>query len=574
MSALRLAPGLGLPLEAVTETFGWIGNRGSGKTYGAKVMAEEMLGAGGQVVVLDPVDAWYGLRFGRTRGSSGLPVYVFGGAHGDAPLEATAGALLADVVVEQGISAVLSLRHLPKGQQRRFVAQFAEQLYLRKGEEQYRSAVHVFIEEAHTFAPQQQMRGDDLRCLGAIQDLVLQGRGSGIGVSLITQRVATLSKAVLELAEVMCAFRTTGPNARDALERWFKAQDGEDHLQEFLAAIPGLPPGECFVWSPGFLSLFKRVAVREALTFDSSATPKGGRPLPKPAGRAAPLDLEALGDQIRATLERAKADDPKALRARIAELEAHEHHCPPPVATTVELEVPIVPPEVIEALSDTLETYDEVLARLRIARDALAAHLSETRARFPERPAPRGAPERPACTPAAAPAARQPLVRDAPRLSAGQQKILTALAQTKNGELPRRRLAVMVGFSDGAGHFSNLLGSLRSAGLIERGNPLRITDAGRLALGPVEEPPAGSELFDWWMCRNDVKGFGRPAKQMLLEIKGAWPESISRAKLAERMELQEGTGHFSNLLGRLRTLGLVEPSGDPRLDADFAEAIR
>jgi hypothetical protein len=86
-----------------------------------------------------------------------------------------------------------------------------------------------------------------------------------------------------------------------------------------------LKPGELF-WAvekamglkPG--EKVKRVHFRERETFDSSATPKVGGKVITPQ-RMAEVDLDALGAAIKATVEKAKADDPKALRAKIADLE-------------------------------------------------------------------------------------------------------------------------------------------------------------------------------------------------------------------------------------------------------------
>jgi hypothetical protein len=58
---LRISDELVLPLDGVTQRFAFLGNIGSGKSYGASKLAEEMLGVGVQVVVLDPV-AVYHLR--------------------------------------------------------------------------------------------------------------------------------------------------------------------------------------------------------------------------------------------------------------------------------------------------------------------------------------------------------------------------------------------------------------------------------------------------------------------------------------------------------------------------------
>lgn len=95
-----------LPLDAVTRTFGVLGQRGTGKTNAAVVMVEEMARAGGHVVVPDPVGAWYGLT--RAGTGSGLPGIVIGGEHGDVPLEESGGQLVAELVVGRSWSSTSS----------------------------------------------------------------------------------------------------------------------------------------------------------------------------------------------------------------------------------------------------------------------------------------------------------------------------------------------------------------------------------------------------------------------------------------------------------------------------------
>jgi DNA helicase HerA-like ATPase len=76
---LQLAPGLALPADAVTETFGLLAVRGAGKSNAAAVMAEEMFKVKLPFVVEDPVRAWFGLRSSRDGKAPGLPIPIFGG---------------------------------------------------------------------------------------------------------------------------------------------------------------------------------------------------------------------------------------------------------------------------------------------------------------------------------------------------------------------------------------------------------------------------------------------------------------------------------------------------------------
>ncbi len=148
---LHLASNLALPLDASTQTFLIVGKRGSGKSSTATRFGEELIRAHVPIAVLDPVDVWWGLKAGRDgKSTGGLGVYVFGGKHADLPLEATAGALMADVLVDHRVSAVFVLRTFSNREKARFVSDFAEQLFKRN-----QDVLHVFAEEAHELMPQQ-----------------------------------------------------------------------------------------------------------------------------------------------------------------------------------------------------------------------------------------------------------------------------------------------------------------------------------------------------------------------------------------------------------------------------------
>ena len=56
---LNIAPNFGFPLEVVTETIAILAKRGSGKTYCAAVLVEEMVKAGLPVAVVDPIGVWW-----------------------------------------------------------------------------------------------------------------------------------------------------------------------------------------------------------------------------------------------------------------------------------------------------------------------------------------------------------------------------------------------------------------------------------------------------------------------------------------------------------------------------------
>ena len=195
---LHISDNLSLPLDFVTQTQAILAKRGVGKSYTASVEAEEMLKAGQQVVVIDPTGAWFGLKSSADGKHAGFPIAVFGGEHADVPLEENAGEVIATAIVERRFSAIIDLSFLRKNQRNRFMTAFLETIFRLN-----RLAMHLFVDEAHTIAPQKPF-GDETRMLGAIEDVVMLGRRRGIGCTLITQRPQVLNKNVLTQCEIVC----------------------------------------------------------------------------------------------------------------------------------------------------------------------------------------------------------------------------------------------------------------------------------------------------------------------------------------------------------------------------------
>lgn len=140
--------------------------------------------------------------------------------------------------------------------------------------------------------------------------------------------------------------------------------------------------GECWWWIPE-KHILQRVQVRPTRTFDSSPTRTRGHSRRTPA-TFADVDLAAISDRIAATIERAKASDPKALTKRIRELEkalAARQQATSPAEPKV-VEVPIEVPVLDEALVARLEAAATALTQAREATDTalsdLLGHLQQT----------------------------------------------------------------------------------------------------------------------------------------------------------------------------------------------------
>jgi hypothetical protein len=311
VTALKISRTLSLPLDVVTEAVGMIATRGAGKSYGSVALIEEAFDALVQTVVIDPTGVYHGLRSSADGKRDGLPIYVFGGAHGDLPLEDGSGSFLADLVVDSGHSFVFDLSDFSKTKARTWVAAFLERLYERKARE--RTTLLLVVDEADEFAPQK-ARGESARVLGAMEQIVKRGRSRGIGCVLISQRTQAINKDVLDLIDTLIVMRIGSPRGRDAVADWISAKEERDELG-VLEGLASLPTGTAYVWSP-VRGMLEKFTFRRIKTFDSYATPKPGEVRIEPSKRAA-LDLSALGEQMSATVERAKENDPAELRKRL-----------------------------------------------------------------------------------------------------------------------------------------------------------------------------------------------------------------------------------------------------------------
>jgi uncharacterized protein len=566
-TTLKIGRGLSLPVEAVTETFAILAKRGSGKTYTAAVMVEEMLDAQLPVIVIDPVGVWWGLKSSADGTKPGHAVVVFGGDHADVPLEPTAGELLADVIVDERIPAVLDLSGLSKTAARRVVADFAERLYHRN-----RSVLHVVIDEADAFAPQKTF-ADGARTLGAIEDLVRRGRARGIGVTLITQRPAVLNKDVLTQAEVLVALRMTGPRDVAAIDEWVRLHADEDQAREVKASLPSLPVGTAWFWSPGWLDVLQRVEVRPRRTYDSSATPKAGEVRRAPKALAE-IDLASLGERIAATVERVKATDPAALQRRVAQLEqelAAERTKP---AEVERVEVPVLGEDLVVRLVGVLgELRKHEQQAVDVVQDMLDQLHRYTPVAETRRAEPRAAVMREASVAPAAPAAAVREVRrtrppsDGATLPKAQRAILTVLAQYQSGR-SKRQVALLTGYASNGGGFNNAISALRSAGYVEGGQAsLVVTGSGLDALGAWEPLPTGRALLDHW------KGtLGRAERAILDVLAAEWPASLTKDAVADRTGYAANGGGFNNALSRLRTLELIDGRGELRISDELVVA--
>lgn len=313
-----------IPPEALESHIGVIGKTGSGKSNLAKVMAEELMAAGERVCVIDPTGTWWGLRLKKTGKPSQFKPVIFGGEHADIEISEHHGAVIAEAIGTSSDSAIIDTRLMGSNARTRFFTAFAEAL-LRTN----KGPLHLIIDEAHLFAPQGKVNSPQAGAmLAEANELVSRGRSAGLRVTLISQRPAKLHKDSLTQVETLIAMRLIAPQDRRAIEDWVGEWADPAKGKEIIGSLPSLPVGDAWVWAPQIDHL-KRVHFPLAGTFDS------GRPLSR--DEAAPqltaLDATALGERMDTIRQEAMANDPKRLKARIAELEKSAGATPEDVET-------------------------------------------------------------------------------------------------------------------------------------------------------------------------------------------------------------------------------------------------
>lgn len=364
-------PAFTLPADAVTRTFGIFGVKDSGKTTTARVLAEGITKLGGYVVILDPVGVWWGIT--RDGEGPGVPGIVLGGEHADVPLEETGGQLVSELAVAREYPAVVvDLKLLRKGAAQRFMADFLEGVYFSN-----RRPLHVIFEEADRALPQSPRGMDPTlgRVLGAAEDIVKLGRSRGLGSTFISQRMSTVTKNVTEQVEALILHAQIGPNDRKAVKAWVEGNGDPAAMAKVMDSMASLDVGEAWVYSPKWLRALERIHARRPKTLDSSSTPNDDERVVEEKAPRAPVDLDTLRARMAETVERAKANDPKELQKRIAELErqlaAEEREQPEPVRVLV----PDAP--AVAELGRLVSELDAADSFLRSTIDESRGRLSE-----------------------------------------------------------------------------------------------------------------------------------------------------------------------------------------------------
>lgn len=566
-----------MPTELAARTQAILAQKGAGKTYAAMKETEKLLDSKAQVICLDPTGVWYGLRSSADGQEEGYSIIVMGGDNADVPLEPTAGEVIADFVQDSGRSVILDMSHFESNAaQDRFVTDFALRLYRIKATKEKRNTIHLMLDEADSFAPQRPGKSQ-LKMLGAWEAIVRRGRSRGLGLTMISQRPAVLNKNVLTQVDLLVCLRIVGKQDFDAMKEWTSMYATPEQKTEFLESLPQLENGEAWFWSPGWLRIFKRSKIDSKWTFDSSRTPAPGESAHVP-NKTAKVDLGKLSAAITATVEKAKANDPRELRRRIGELEKElrEHSGP-----AERVEVPALSVGQFESLEEferilidhraALEEHQEKQAALLIefgktgqslitglqaGLNRVCSHPLDSRmgSFSSEQPSKKVRAPIKMVTLDELDGVFSPEIVTHRDLSTSEQRILDAVAWWKPvNRMPTRHQTAFVAGYTVNGHFNNMVGKLKSMGLLEypNGGGVSLTAKGEAHAITAKERVTRASLIEKVLAVLKTNALRNVFRGVVDH--GPCTREFLAAKTGYTVN-----GHFNNMVGSLKGLGVIE----------------
>lgn len=581
---------LPIPPDVLTQHVIALGKTRSGKSSKMRILVEWLLDHEKPVCMIDPKGDWWGIKSSADGKRAGYPVVIFGGEHADVALNPHAGAAVAELVATGNRPALIDLGGWMVGERTRFFVDFAAAFF-----KQTRGARFLVIDEVHNFAPQGRVMDPDAgKMLHWANRLASEGSGKGITVLAASQRPQKVHKDFVTSMETLIACKVIHKLDRDAIKDWIDGCADLAKGKEVLQQLAGMQKPEAWVWSPEIDFGPERITWPMFKTYDSF------KPRAADVGKLkgwAEVDLEDVRGKLSAAIEEAKANDPRVLRARVAELERDLAKlgklegdlrtaiaAPDPAATDRAYKDGYNQGHEHGFGAGTQATYKQFNA-LRSAAVAFRDRVSDAMAatvalpEWQDTPKPPTAPAPPKRATVADQARLDNLEharavksvtgvqpRRAPsgdgtgeKLTKAERLILTALAQYPNGR-SKTQVALLTGYAHTGGGFNNAVYSLRVRGLIaDAWDGLQITDQGSAALGPFDPLPHGDALLKHWL-----RQLSKAEREVLEVLTRAYPASLSKEALARATPTgYEATGGgFNNAIYRLRSLELIRGRGE------------
>jgi hypothetical protein len=401
---------------------------------------------------------------------------------------------------------------------------------------------------------------DEAQLLRAWENIVRRGRARGLGMTLITQRSASINKNGPDAdrhADRDAHDGAAGPGGRRGVGQVPRREGGASPVAGGAEERRGLGLVAALPEAHG-----ARADAAARATFDSGATPSAETKRARHHATLADVNLGEIKTKMAATIERAKADDPRELRAEVAKLRAELTKKPQPAAPTTKekrIEVPVLRESQVKRVETIVHRFEKMNAKTQAAIMALAKAAAEAmvegavQVRFT---ADRLVAKQ-RIVHAPPPAATRTVTAKKPRateanggeMDGAKQAILdtVAMLNVRGIDVRRESVARWLDLHPTGGRFTTNLGWLRAQGYLEG---FMLTDKGQRA---AREMPTGLDAA--------LQALSDEAKRNIIRALLDAKKAVSREELAAMLSLHPTGGRFTTNLGWLRTMGIITERG-------------
>jgi Helicase HerA, central domain len=516
-----------------------LGKTGAGKSSALRVLVEGLLDADDPVCIVDPKGDWWGIKSSADGRRAGYPLVIFGGEHADVPINEHSGSAIAELIATGNRSCLIDLGGWMVGERTRFFIAFASTLF-----KLTRGARHLVIDGVHNFAPQGKILDPDAgKMLHWSNRLASEGRGKGITILAASQRPQKVHKDFVTSCETLIAMRVIHKLDRDSIKDWIDGCADPAKGREVLGTLAQMKRGEAWIWSPEIEYGPERIAFPMFKTYDSF------KPQAADAGKLAGwanVDLDQVKTKLAKVVEEAKANDPAALKKRIAELEkaAREgvwQKPAPPVDTTslehhcyAQGQQNIV--DQLEVYYGSLDSWLSGAPRPPVFKLGGTPMLHRAPISYTVHPPGPKSPATERAIREVVKRASKAMNGHAPAsdLPKGEIAVLSACIQYPDG-LRREQITVLTGFKRSTR--DAYIYRLKEKGFVEvNGETVTATEDGMLALPNAEPLPRGRELQQFWLAK-----LPQGERLILEQLIEAYPDPLARDELTTRTGFKRST---------------------------------
>jgi len=512
-----------------------LGIRGSGKSYTATFIAEQLMDSHIPFIAFDPIGIWRNLKIGKD--GPGFPVVV-AGENADLPLTPQNAPDIVRAAMKENVCLVIDLYSMKhsKADWRSIVAKSIELLLY---ENKPCGLRHIFIEEAAEFVPQRIQPGYGV-VYAEIEKLARMGGNASLGYTLINQRPEEINKAVLELCNCLILHGQRGRHSLTALGKWLDVASTKN-ADKVISSLPSLEPGCCWVWSEGSHEP-QYVQIPEKLTIH----PDRKNPLGAAKGIVSPY-IDDFVSLMKRSMAEKSGGKPKKEFDGSSELAALRKALQQKDDRIRQLEL------LVEHFQRKMEQIQEIAwAKMDSSPVEAVGILEPPTSPSYEKVARKKAP--------ISQDAGKALHQEANEVPAGPLRYLKAAASFFPGTISKKRMCALAGVSYKKSTHRTYMAYLKQHNLLEvvQVDQFRATEKGLKLAGAFDDiPSSGPELIEFWCSK-----LGQGPATYLRTLAKKYPRSVKKEDLAKTAGTEYTKSTHRTYMAELNAMGLIETSSD------------